>query len=255
MKVFTFLFFTIFFVSCTAQPTPSMIQTEITKTEMAMPTQTPTRKIELPKPTSTPKQPDCDDQISINNDWETVYCDNFNFDSGWGSSDSNDLVKSIYQVENGKLVVDFTGKNTQGFMSGVVHWYTFAEESDFTVSLKGKIISKFENATWGINFRGSGADFYSFMVSNNGQYWLQQLKSNKWDDLIRVRAHNTIKWDEENELIIVCEGDSFDFYINGTLINSYESSALSGKEISLSIWTAEGVIARFEFDDIVVKQK
>jgi len=151
--------------------------------------------------------------------------------------------------------VDFTGKNIQGYTNGVIKWLNIAEARDFTMSVKGKIISKFDNATWGIAFRGEGSNFYSLMFSNLGTYWLEQLKSNKWTTLIQTRAHSAIRWDEENELTLVAGGDTFEFYMNGELVNSYESSSLSGKEISLSVWTAEGVTARFEFDDLVVKQK
>ena len=39
------------------------------------------------------------------------------------------------------------------------------------------------------------------------------------------------------------------------IINSYQSSSFTGQKISLSVWMAEAVTARFEFEDLIVKQK
>ena len=76
-----------------------------------------------------------------------------------GGSESDELTSSIYMIEDGKLVVDFTGKVNQSFMSGVVQWTSLAYARDFTISIKGEIISNFDNVTWGVNFHGAGAEF------------------------------------------------------------------------------------------------
>jgi hypothetical protein len=44
----------------------------------------------------------------------------------------------------------------------------------------------------------------------------------------------------------------YQFYINGQLVNDYKTRPELAY-LSLAIWTAEGVTARFEFDDLLIK--
>ena len=223
--------------------------------ETVEPSPRPTIKPNLTRfPTATTLS--CSDQTPVHNEWITIYCDNFidnrNF---WESTGSDDLSESAYQIEDGKLVLDFTGTVNQSFLSGVIHWRAVTEADDYVVSVKGKIISDFQNATWGINFCEDANGFYSFMLTNNGAYWLDLYEDDKWVPLVTMRYHSAIKWEEENELTILVDDDQFQFYVNGELINIVQDDSLSGRTISLAIWTAEGVKARFEFDDLVVKEK
>ena len=73
------------------------------------------------------------------------------------------------------------------------------------------------------------------------------------DELDSLKSHSAFNWDDVNELIIEVVDDQFNFYVNGTLIESYSASPLRGDEISLAIWAAEGVAARIEIDDLIVK--
>lgn len=257
-------------VGCSQQLTEEIVQTAIAETAMAegggdlsiAPTATSLPKnTPLPKPTRipytpTPRLPDCDDEVAFNDHWPTIYCDNFDDNrNAWESSDVDTLATSIYAVEDGKLVVDFSGKATSGYTSGVVQWQRFTEAGDFTLSVKGRIFSNYENATWGVNFREDNGDFYSLMISNNGGYWVDRLVGGRWDQIIPFRKHNAIKWDEENQLVLVADGEEMTIYVNEKLVDTFTSSAVQGDVISVALWTAEGVTARFEFDDLVVKEK
>ena len=233
--------------SCTSGPIDRDAETKPSIDQDHTATPRPTRM-----PTATPYS--CDDEIAINNDWTTVYCDNFEDNrNNWADEDTDNLATSMYVIEDGMLVVDFTGKVNQGYQSGVIQWTNIANVREFTVSIRGEIISNFDNVTWGINFLGDDDKFYSFMLSNVGTYWLQMLDNDGWKDLIPIKSHSALNWDDVNELTIEVSGDQFNFYINGTLVDSYSASALSGDELSLAIWAAEGVAARLEFDDLVVK--
>jgi len=241
----------IFCISCSLEPSATAVETAISKTESVKPTKIPTRK---PLPTAT--IPTCVDKISINNNWETVFCDDFENDQNyWDESGSGDLSVFSSFIEDGKLVFEITGKYIQGYQGGVIQWIPFADAKDFTLSIKGRIISASDSAFWGINFRGEQDDFYSFMITNIGTYRFDMFRSHDWVTLIPTKAHNKIIWGEENELLIVADGETYDFYSNGSLINSYKSAWLKGKGISLAIYSPEMITARFEFDDLVVKEK
>lgn len=240
--------------ACGANPSELMVPTAKIATQNVKPTATrmPTRVL----PTSTPEPPACYDTISINNDWTTIFCDNFDDNrNDWESNDASDLANSLYKIENGELVVDFSGINTSGYQSGVVQRRGVTIAKDFVFSLNGEIISNFENNAWGVVFREADGNYFLFMVTNNGGYWLDRYKDGKWDSLITFRKNNAIKYDDVNNLVVVAEDDAFTFYVNDKIVNSYESSSLSGDGVYLSVWTAEGVKARFEFDDLVVKEK
>ena len=256
MKKFLFIILLLSFVSCSTGIPAGEIKTAIVETESIDAEPPPTIVPTEPLPSPTPPPPPCNLSTSKNNDWTTIVCEEFESDTGgWGSSVSGDLASSVFKVENSKLAVDFTSKNTQSFTSGVVQRLNISEAKDFTLSVKGNIISKFDQAEWGVAFRGESDSYYLLMFSNFGTYILQQLKNNTWTDLLVFKAHSAIRWEEENELTLVVDGDRFEIYMNGELINSYESSSLSGLDINLAVGAAEGVVARFEFDDLIIKQK
>ncbi len=79
------------------------------------------------------------------------------------------------------------------------------------------------------------------------------LKGGKWYSPIRSKGHSAIAWDDTNNLTILIEGDIFHFYVNDELVNSYESDASFGEEISLFIQAAEGASATFTFDNLLIK--
>ena len=78
MKRICTLLILLFGISCAFEPSTTAIETAISKTESVKPTKIPTRK---PLPTAT--IPICVDKISINNSWETVFCDDFENDRNY----------------------------------------------------------------------------------------------------------------------------------------------------------------------------
>ena len=121
MKKFLFIILLLSFVSCSTGIPAGEIKTAIVETESIDAEPPPTIVPTEPLPSPTPPPPPCNLSTSKNNDWTTIVCEEFESDTGgWGSSVSGDLASSVFKVENSKLAVDFTSKNTQSFTSGVV---------------------------------------------------------------------------------------------------------------------------------------
>jgi hypothetical protein len=59
--------------------------------------------------------------------------------------------------------------------------------------------------------------------------------------------------DLDNTISIVAKGTHFDFYINDSLVNSYDDSKLTGTRLNLALYLQEGAKSVFEFDEILVK--
>jgi len=238
-----------------AQIPDSVIQTAIAKTESA---NNPAEEDEqIIEDTPEPEIQDCDIYTPFKEDWEVVFCDTFDDNSnGWDlGNDSGDLSRSIYSIDDGKFVVDLTGKATSGYLSGVIQWIPILSSKDFVITLKGDIFSDYKSVTWGIIFNEKDyMNFHAFMVGNrDGTYYLTKYDDGDQTFPISGRSHSAIIWDEQNELTIVASNGFYQFYINGEFVNDYKPDTVPGTAIALTFWTGEGVTARFEFDDLLIK--
>ena len=238
-----------------AQIPDSVIQTAIAKTESVK--EPIEEDVQVVEETPEPEAQDCDIYSPFKEDWNVVFCDTFDDNgNGWDlGSDSGDLSRSIYSIEDGKLVVDLTGKATSGYLSGVIQWIPILASEDFVMTLKGDVFSSFKSVSWGILFNEKDyMNFSAFMIGNrDGTYYLTKYEDGDQTFPISGRSHSAIIWDEENELTIVASNGYYQFYINGEFVNDYEANDIPGTAIALTFWTGEGVTARFEFDDLLIK--
>ncbi len=234
----------------------SAVQTAIAKTQTAEKAVESTPTAISPTPTEE-KDLDCGLSTDFNEQWPIAFCDTFSDNrNGWDlGRDSDDLARSIYSIENGKLVVDLTGKATTGYLSGVIQWLPVVSADDFVLTIKGNIESNYKSCSWGVVFNEKDwNNFYAFMISSReGWYYLTMYDQGEQKFPISGRSHDSIIWDAENELTIIAEDGYYQFYINGVFVNDYETRSAAGSRISLATWTAEGVTARFEFDDLLIK--
>lgn len=238
-----------------AQIPDSVIQTAIAKTESANhPAEEDEQIIEN---TPEPEFQDCGIYTPYKEEWEVVFCDTFDDNrNGWDlGSDSGDLSRSIYSIEDGKFIVDLTGKATSGYLSGVIQWIPIMTSKDFVMTLKGDVFSSFKSVSWGIIFNEEDyMNFSAFMIgSRDGTYYLTKYDDGDQTFPISGRSHSSIIWDEQNELTIVASNGFYQFYINGEFVNDYKPDNIPGTAIALTFWTGEGVTARFEFDDLLIK--
>lgn len=203
-------------------------------------------------PTSAPS---CEIQSDLKTDWEIIFCEEFDDNSWdwWTGSDISDLRTMTATLEGGKYTIDVIGNAHSNYSSGVIQWFYIPDAENFTISIDGEIYSNNRDVSWGINFWGNDLNFYSFGIGKEGWYFLDMLENDDWKTLINTKSNNAIYWDGTNNLSIVVEDDKFMFYVNNTLIDSYESDYQMGDEISLFIQLAEGASATYMFDNILLR--
>lgn len=215
------------------------------------PTVTPT-----PLPSKFQTIDSCTIASTLKPEWKTRLCETFDDNKrGWVVGDqSSDMMNAEAKVEGGKYIIDYGGKAVKGYTSGVGSAIFIGEASDFVVTIKGKFDSDNKYVGWGVVFRSSQAkDGYAFRISREGKYGFQRIVGGKLYTLIASKASSLIKLEQDNTLSIVAEGNHFDFYINDSMVNSYEDSKLTGSRLNLVLYLQEGAESVFEFDEILVK--
>jgi len=239
-----------------SQVSDSAIQTAIAKTQ-AVSGSIETAEPDLDGNDSDEVYQDCDVTTPYHEDWYVVFCDTFEDNrNGWElGSDSGDLSSSLLSMDDGKLVIDLSGKNNTGYLSGVIQWWYFGVAENFVVTLKGDVFSDYKSHSWGIIFNEADYEnLHAFMINNSeGSYYLTKLEDGDQKFPISGKSSGAIDWDQQNELTIVAEDGYYQFYINGEFVNDYETNDIPGTNIAIAIWTAEGATARFEFDDLLFK--
>jgi hypothetical protein len=201
-------------------------------------------------------EPQCEITSDIKTEWQTALCDSFDENIyGWYEGlDVSDLATVDVKFSDGQYVVDVVGKPHSGYTSGVTQWFGIYTAKNFMMSIDGRIVSKNRGSTWGINFRGSGSNFYNFGIGKEGQYYLNRLEDNEWKRLINLKTAKPIKWDDAvNNLTVVSDGNQLMFYVNGTLIDTYDSEQSYGDELSLFISVDEGASATYYFDNLIIR--
>ena len=263
--LFVLVFLT--FVACST-PSESAIQTAIAQTQNAEAgvsdtviqtaiAQTQIAELEQQQVAATQQAQECDITTPYHEDWSIAFCDTFTDNhNGWEiGTGSEELSRSIYSIEDGKLIVDLTGKATSGYTSGVIQWVRILSAKDFVFTVKGNIFSDYKSCTWGVIFNEEDQEnLYAFMInSREGYYVLTKYEDGKQSFPISAKSHGAIEWDEQNELTIVAEDGYYQFFINGEYVNELDTPSIRGSMVALAFWTAEGVTARFEFDDLLIK--
>ena len=198
----------------------------------------------------------CAIESDIKPDWSTITCDEFVDNSyGWYEGlDDSDLALVEVAVEDGKYVVDVTGKAHSGYSSGVIQWFGITGAENFVASIDGSMESKNRGVSWGFNFWGSGSNFYSFTIGKEGQYFMDVLEDGDWTRVMQLKTNKAIEWgDAVNNLTIVAEDGVLTFYVNGERIDSYQGGDPYGTEISLFINVDEGASASYYFDNALVR--
>jgi hypothetical protein len=213
-------------------------------------------------PEETPEEtPDIEDApcglpLPGPDDWEVVLCERFDDNrNGWEvESQDNPYAKYTSAIKDGKFVVDYTAKGFAGYQKSALTWFTIDEGRNFALSIKGLIDSPFQDASWGIAFRGDEDSFFLFSILNDGRYRFEIFENGGWDTLITTRVYSGIRLAEENTLKIEASGRDFYFSIDDTLVNQFSGGLLRGKQILLVVSAKEGVSATFAFDNVVLQK-
>jgi hypothetical protein len=219
---------------------------------------TATAKVEAPTAVPPKTQPaaTCTITSSIKPEWKTKLCETFdNNTKGWIVGDqSSDLMNADVKIEGGKYYINYGGKAVKGYNTGTGSVILIGESTDFAVTIKGKFDTDNKYVGWGVVFRSSQAkDGYAFRISREGKYGFQRIQGGALFTLIAAKSSSLIKLDQDNTISIVAEGNHFDFYINDSLVNSYDDAKLTGTRLNLALYLQEGAKSVFEFDEILVK--
>jgi hypothetical protein len=194
--------------------------------------------------------------LAAPDDWEVVLCETFdNNAKGW-DVEVQDNEYSVYTsaIIDGKFVVDYQAKGFAGFQRTALTWFPIGDEKNFALSLKGSMDDTYQDASWGIAFRGDKDSFFLFSITNKGTYAFEIYENAGWIPLISPKSFNGIRLGEENTLRIEAVGQDFFFSINGTTVNNFSGGLLEGSEILLIVSAKEGVSTRFAFDDVVLQR-
>ena len=253
--VLTVLFLLSLVTAC-GKKTTSAIPLTVTEEHQEVPTAT----IKVVAPTAgPPKIPSvtaCPITSSIKPEWKIRLCETFdNNTKGWIVGDqSNELMNADVRIEGGKYIIDYGGKAVKGYDTGTGSRIILGDAADFAVTIKGKFDTDNKYVGWGVVFRSSQAkDGYMFRISREGLYAFQRIEGGALFSLIPAKSTGMIKLDQDNTITVIAEGNHFEFYINDSLINSYDDDKLTGSKLFMAIWLAEGAKSVFEFDEIMVK--
>ncbi len=215
-----------------------------------------------PTPTVTPTPSrfktvdNCKITSTLKPEWKVRLCETFDDNSmKWPTGEqSSDEIFADAKIEGGKYVIDFGGKAGKNYSTGTGSAIFIGDVTDFVVTVKGKFDTDNKFVGWGFLYRSSQErDGYAYRIFQEGKYGLQRMEGGKLFTLIPAKASNLIKKGADITLSIVAEGDHFDFYINDSLVNSYEDAKLNGTRLSLALYLQEGAKAVFEFDEMLVK--
>jgi hypothetical protein len=189
-------------------------------------------------------------------EWRTVLCETFDDNAhGWytGEGDSERMTGES-KLENGEYIVDYTGKAFAQYSKGGLTRLPIIKSSDFLVSVTGLIETVNRELGWGIGFHFTdNSEGYLFRIGQEGYYSLYKVAANAATPLVQWKTNSAIQWEEENTLVVIAENDQFEFYVNGTLLTTYSDSEISGDNVYLIFWLAEGASAVYTMDDILVK--
>ena len=234
------------------KPSEQDIENAIESTKLAEQTSTP-------RATRTPivTEMSCSIKEEQHEEWETVFCVTFDDNSyQWGVGvDPEFGTESI--VSNGKYIINYNSANETGYTTGISLVIPFADSKDYVVSILGEMDSVFKQNTWGLMVNGFFDTGMGFEIDNQGNYFItdNNIPGERYIGNGERGSHNAIKWDEPNLITVVADDELLIFYVNGTVITSYEYKYSNKNDISISLWAAEGVSVVYEFDHILVREK
>ena len=258
IRVFIFVLLTAFLVNCSGAQ-PEAVQTAkstvIPEVEKQIPEKTGTH-VETPEETQTAESAACDLPLPGPEDWEIVLCETFddNLKAWEVESQDNEYARYTSAIADGKFVVDYTAKGFAAFQRTALTWFTIGNEKNFALSVTGLMESAFQDASWGVAFRGNGDSFFLFSIRNNGSYAFEIFENGGWTPLISPKNYNGIRPGEENTLRIEADGQDFYFSINDEMVNQFNGGLLEGTQVLLVVSAKEGVSANFTFDDVILQK-
>jgi hypothetical protein len=105
-----------------------------------------------------------------------------------------------------------------------------------------------------VRYQPDGNSFYWFEISADGYYSVDILNADEWDGLVDWVESDAINQGigATNHIMVVCSGDQFSFYVNGTYLTGVSDSTFSSGNIGLAVGTFDEPGAIVHFDNLQV---
>lgn len=128
------------------------------------------------------------------------------------------------------------------------------EFSDFILILDATPIDAGEHYSYGVAFReNSSGHTYTFEIGNDGLYGILMFDG-EWKNLKDWSSAPAIKVGQTNELMVIAEGSTLTFFVNGEDLTFLEDDTLSEGQIGLIVdMFEEDTSATVVFDNLVVE--
>ncbi len=194
-----------------------------------------------------------DELDEIDEDVEDAFLFTDFFDSdanGWVTGEfEDDYAIYVITIEDGIYTMDVTAKQP----AYIEQTPPTEEFSDFVLVVEAAPHDAEEHYSYGIAFRkNEERHTYVFEIGNDGLYAIQVFDG-EWQTLKDWSSSPEINVGQPNELMVMAEGDTMAFFVNGEELTVLEDDTLSAGTIGLVVDIfEEEKSATVDFDNLVI---
>jgi nucleoid-associated protein YgaU len=187
-------------------------------------------------------------------DWAALLLDGFeDNDNGWHPFQDfeDDFGVRSFLLTRGRYAWDVTPKRDINLHDTP----TMNSIADFYASVDARQISGPQSADYGLAFRVvSDNTFYTFTISDTGQFAVQLLFRGEWSTLLNWTPTGAVRPGEVNNLRVLAHGDQFTFFINDEEVASLSDDRVPQGRVGLVIDAfEEGQTVNWEFDNFELR--
>jgi hypothetical protein len=127
--------------------------------------------------------------------------------------------------------------------------------SDFVLTVEATPRDTDEHYSYGFSFRiDEDYNSYTFEIGNDGLYTIQ-VYDGEWRTLKDWSSAEAINVGETNELMVIADGDSLTFFVNGVQLTQLEDDTLSAGTVGLVVEIFEAdSSATVDFDNLIIRE-
>jgi hypothetical protein len=131
---------------------------------------------------------------------------------------------------------------------------TIGEFDNFIVTLEASPTKDSDPFRYGLVFRSNPIGFYTFELSNEGDFRVRANDQDGWHVLVEPTAMPTIKNDEANQLAVQADGPILTFFINGAEATTVEDTRFSSGKVAVLIDVEAENSASVDYDNFIVRE-
>lgn len=182
-----------------------------------------------------------------------IFADYFDSDAnGWSTGQfEDDYTEDEITIEDGVYTLSVTAKQ-KAYVEKVLPSRQF---DDFVLTLEATPLDAEEHYSYGVAFReNSDLYTYAFEIGNDGLYSVQ-LYDGEWKTLKAWSSTDAINVGETNELMVIADGSTLTFFVNGEQLTRLEDDTLAEGTVGLVVdMFEEDTWAGVEFDNLVIQE-